>query len=350
MRQGESLTLGEIARYLNAELRGDPATPIDGIANLREARSRQLSFLFSRNFRRYLHNTRASAVVLRAADAEDCPVPALVVEDPRLAWALISSQFDPAPSPVPGLHPSAVVSASANLGRNVSLAPNVVIGDRVSIGDGVAIGPGCVIGDGSSIGEGCRLWANVTLYHEVKLGNRVVIHGGAVLGADGFGFAYDESERRMRKIHQVYGVVIGDDVEIGAGTTIDRGALNDTVIGNGVKLDNQVQIGHNVVIGEHTVISGCTAVAGSTRIGKYCLIGGGVGIVDNLEIADQVEITAQTLVSQSIDRPGRYSSGTGLQTSSEWRRNIVGFKKLHQIQRRLTDLERKLGPHREGSE
>lgn len=342
MTQGEKPTLGEIARYLNAELKGDSALRIEGIASLREARRGQLSFLFSRKFRRYLHDTRASAVVLCSEDADECPVPCIITPQPRLAWAKISSLFDPAANPVPGIHSSAVVGAGATIGEGVSVGPNVVIAEGVRIGDGVSIGPGCVIGADCALGNETRLMANVTLYHEVVLGKRVLIHSGAVLGADGFGFVFDGDERRMRKIHQVYGVRVGDDVEIGAGTTIDRGALNHTVIGNGVKLDNQVQIGHNVVIGDHTVISGCSAVAGSTRIGRYCLIGGGVGIIDNVEIADRVEITAQTLVSQSIERPGRYSSGTGLQTSSEWRRNIVGFKKLHQIQRRLSEVERKV--------
>lgn len=342
------LTLGEIADRLTAEgfeleLRGDASTPIEGIASLSDAGEHQLTFLFNSAWRQLLPETRAAAVVVRAEDLESCQTPALVAENPRMAWARIAALFDPTPVPNGQIHPTASVSETASIGNNVTIGPHAVIDGKTTLGDGVAIGPGCHVGEGSVIGAGSRLFANVTLYHGVRLGERVLVHAGAVIGADGFGFEFDRAAMAMVKIPQVHGVQIGDDVEIGAGTTIDRGALNDTVLGDGVKLDNQVQIGHGTRVGANTVISGCTAIAGSTRIGSYCLIGGAVGIIDNIEIADQVEITAMTLVSQSITVKGRYSSGTGLLPSRQWKRSIVGFSKLDDLMKRVRGLESREG-------
>lgn len=342
MSQDKDLTLGEIAGYLDIELIGDESTRVTGIANLKDAEPGQLSFLFSRSFRKYLKTTRATAVVVKEDPGDDCHIAVLIAADPRLAWAKISHFFDGRPQPEQTIHPSANVSASAEVGDKVSIGANAVIEDDVSLGDEVSIGPGCVIGKGCRIGAGSRLSANVTLYHQVTIGKNAIIHSQVVIGADGFGFAFDPAEGRFQKIQQVYSVRIGDDVEIGAGTTIDRGALNDTVLGNGVKLDNQVQVGHNTTIGDHTVISGCTAIAGSTSIGSYCLLGGAVGIIDNLTITDRVEITAMSLVSHSITEPGRYSSGTGLLPSRDWKRNIVGFKKLDGLIKRLRRVEKQL--------
>jgi len=342
MSEEQDFTLGEIARYLDIELRGDKSTRVTGIANLKDAKPGQLSFLFTSSFRKYLDSTQASAVVVRDDQSSDCRIPVLIAADPRLAWAKISHFFDRQPQPSKSIHPSANVSTTAMIGNDVSIGANAVIEDDVSLGDDVCIGPGCVIGEGSQIGRGTRLSANVTLYHRITIGENGIIHSGVVIGADGFGFAYDPKASGYHKIQQVYAVRIGDDVEIGAGSTIDRGALNDTVLGKGVKLDNQVQVGHNTTIGDYTVISGCTAIAGSTRIGSYCLLGGAVGIIDNLHITDHVEITAMTLVSRSITEPGRYSSGTGLLPSRDWKRNIVGFKKLNEILKRLQGVETRL--------
>ncbi len=333
------LTLGEIAERLGLELRGDPDVEITGIASLSDAGSGQLTFLFSSAYRQYLAESKASAVILRSADAEAAAIPALVSDNPRMSWAHVASLFDPTPEPDGKRHPSAVISDHASVASDVSVGPNAVIEPGATIGEGAVIGAGCFVGEGASVGAGTRLFANVTLYHNVTVGERTIIHSGAILGADGFGFEPDWSAMKMVKIPQVYGVVVGNDVEIGAGTTIDRGALNDTVIGDGVKLDNQVQVGHGSRIGANTVISGCTAIAGSTRIGSYCLIGGAVGIIDNIEIADQVEITAMTLVSQSITEKGRYSSGTGLLPSRLWKRSIVGFGKLDDLIKRVRRLE-----------
>lgn len=332
-------SLGEIAEKLNLELRGDSSIEIGGIANLLEARPGQLTFLFSAAWRPHLEDTQASAVVLREEDADGCPIPALISPQPRMAWANVATLFDPTPCPTGVIHPGAVVSDNASIADDVTIGANAVIEDHASIGRGAVVGPGCIVGEGSSVGEGTRLFANVTLYHGVSIGARAIIHSGTVIGADGFGFEFDGQNGSLVKIPQVYSVRIGNDVEVGAGTTIDRGALNDTEVCDGVKLDNQVQIGHGTRIGAHTVISGCTAIAGSTRIGSYCLIGGAVGIIDNIEIGDQVEITAMTLVSRSITEKGRYSSGTGLLPNRDWKRSIVGFRKLDDLIKRVRRLE-----------
>ena len=334
-----SISLGDIAQALNLTLIGDQSVQISGIASLANAGPDQLSFLFNSAYKPLLGESRAAAVVLRQADAAGCSIPVLVSEQPRMTWALIARLFDPTPKPDGQIHPAATIHPTANLGEGVSIGAHGVLEAGCVIGDHVTIGPGCVLGEGVSIGPRTRLFANVSLYHGVRVGADCIVHSGAVLGADGFGFEFDRASAALVKIPQIYGVTIGDWVEIGAGTTIDRGALNDTVIGNGVKLDNQIQIGHGVRIGANTAISGCTAIAGSTRIGAYCLIGGGVGIVDNIDIADQVEITAMSLVSHSIATKGRYSSGTGLMPSRDWKRSIVGFKKLDDILKRLRGLE-----------
>lgn len=333
------MKLGDIAQRFQLECGGGADTEIDGIASLQEAGPGQLAFLFNSSHRSRLAATKAAAVVLRAADAGECPVPCLVAENPRLAWANIAALFDPVPRPEPSLHPSAIVADTATVGRGVAIDAGAVVKPGAEIHDNAVIDSGCHIGEGAVVGAGTRLFPNVALYHDVHVGEACIIHAGAVLGADGFGFELDGATGDYVKIPQVYGVRIGDHVEIGAGTTIDRGGLNHTAVGDHCKIDNQVQIGHGTAIGHHTVISGCTAIAGSVSIGSYCLIGGAVGIVDNIRIADEVEITAMTLVSRSIHRKGRYSSGTGLMSGRDWKRSVVGFKKLDGILKRLRRLE-----------
>lgn len=337
------LTLGDIARKLDLELRGDASVEITGIANLADAVPGQLTFLFNSAYKQYLADSNASAVVLNANDAYGCRIPMLISDRPRMAWAHVARLFDATPPPDRRRHPSAQVAEGARIGNDVSIGANVVVEKDAEIRDGASLGAGSYIGEGCVVGEGTRLFANVTLYHDVAVGQDCIIHSGAVLGADGFGFEFDRQSGSMVKIPQVYGVRIGNHVEIGAGTTIDRGALNHTSVGDGVKLDNQVQVGHGTCIGAHTVISGCTAIAGSTKIGSYCLIGGAVGIIDNIEIADQVEITAMTLVSHSIAQKGRYSSGTGLLPSRIWKRSVVGFGKLDELMKRVRALEKRGG-------
>ena len=330
-------TLEEIAATLGNEFTGDGRQRITGLANLNEAQPGQLSFLFSPGYRRYLATTCATAVVLRPKDAPAAKGSVIISPDPRLAWARISSAFDPTPPVSPGIHASATVAEDARVAASAAVCAGALIETGAVVEEDAIIGPGCVIGRNSRVGRGSRLFANVILYHDVTLGRDCILHSGAVLGADGFGYAPDTEG--WKKIAQIYGVRIGDQVEIGAGTTIDRGALNHTTIGRGVKLDNQVQIGHNCRVGSFTIISGCTAIAGSTTVGSRCLIGGGVGIIDNVQICDRVEITAMTLVTKSITQPGRYSSGTSFLPSGRWKRNLVGFNHLDSILRRLRRLE-----------
>ena len=336
-----SVSLGELAQALSLEVVGDRSLRVCGIANLADANSDQLAFLFNPAYRAHLTTTNAAAVVMRSDDRQGFTGSALISDQPRMTWAQVARWFDSTPKPDQRIHPTAIIDPSCSLGQGLTIGANVVLDGDCVIGDHVTIGSGCVIGEGVVIGEHTRLFANVTLYHRVVIGVHTLIHSSAVIGADGFGFEFDRSQGTLVKIPQIYSVRIGNHVEIGAGSTIDRGALNDTLIGDGVKLDNQVQIGHGTRIGANTAISGCTAIAGSTRVGSYCLIGGAVGIIDNISIVDQVEITAMSLVSQSITAPGRYSSGTGLLPSRAWKRSIVGFKQLDRILKRIRGLELK---------
>ena len=331
------MKLGDIAEQFQLECRGDTRVMIDGIASLNEARPGQLAFLFNSNYKSQVSHCQASAIVLRPGDQDATDKPVILCDNPRLAWAGIATLFDPEPDIHPGVHPTAVIESGAVLGSDVNVGPHVVIEADAEVGDRAIIGAGSHIGAGAVIGADTRLDSNVVIYHEVRIGERCRIFSGAVIGADGFGYEFDAGD--FIKIPQIYSVTIGNEVHIGAGTTIDRGALNNTEIGDGCKLDNQVQVGHGTRIGHHTVISGCTAIAGSTRIGSYCLIGGAAGIIDNIEIADQVEISAMTLVSHSIHEKGRYSSGTGLLPGREWRRSVVGFGKLDEILKRVRKLE-----------
>ncbi len=334
--QAPAPTLAELAERFGLELRGDGATRIRGVATLAGAGEGQLAFLANPRYRRDLASTGAAAVVLAADDAADCPVPCLVARSPYVAFAKIAALFESSPAPAPGIHPSAVVAPDAVVHPSAEIGPLAVIGARCQVGAGAVIGPGCILGEDNVVGPGCQLLARVTLVTRVRLGARVRIHPGAVLGAEGFGLAMDAG--RWIKVPQLGGVVVGDDCEIGANTTIDRGALEDTVLEEDVRLDNQIQVGHNVRIGAHTAMAGCAAVAGSARIGRYCLVGGGVGITGHLEVCDKVTITAMSLVTASITEPGEYSSGMAVQDSRSWRRNAARFRQLDQLARRMGPL------------
>lgn len=331
--------LAELASHLDAQLTGDDQCVITGIASLKTAKKGQISFLTDGRYRQYLSSTEASAVVLSVDDAADCPTNTLVVDNPHASCAKLTSCFLPTVSYQTGAHPSVIQGEGAQISASASIGANVVLGAGVQIAQGVVIEPGCVLGDDVVIGENSHLSANVTIYSGVVVGQRTRIHSGAVIGADGFGFAKN-TDGSWGKIHQLGAVVIGDDVEIGANTTIDCGALGDTVISNGVKLDNQIQIAHNVHIGERTIIAACTGVAGSTKIGKDCMIGGGVGIGDHVELADRVYITAMSAISKSIKESGVYSSGLPHQSNASWRRSVVRFKQLDEIVKRVTELEK----------
>lgn len=331
-------TLGELATLLDVELRGDPALVIDGLSTLKNATAGKLSFLSNPRYAGQLADCRASAVILDPESADACQIAQLLSPIPYVTYAKASQLFAPVRAQSSGVHVSACVDPSATLGSGVSIGANAVIEAGAEIGDDSSIGAGSYVGARSRVGSNCSIFANVTLYHDVVIGNDVILHSGVVIGADGFGFAFDG--QRSIKIAQLGGVNIGDDVEIGAGSTIDRGALDDTIIEQGVKIDNQVQIAHNCIIGAHTIICGCSAIAGSTTIGRFCTIGGAVGVIGHLRIADRVMISAMSLVSQSIPEAGVYSSGTGLLESKEWKRNIVRFRQLDDMAKRLRELER----------
>jgi UDP-3-O-[3-hydroxymyristoyl] glucosamine N-acyltransferase len=342
-----TIKLGQLAEFLGATLRGDPETQITGLATLQEAGPAQLSFLANPQYRKYLASSQAAALLLKEADVEGFAGNALVVPDPYLAYARISHLFDPKPKATAGVHPSAVIAPDAVVDPSASIGPFVVIEAGARIGAQVTLGAHCVIGARSEIGEGGWLAPRVTLYHDVRIGKRVVIQSGAVLGGEGFGFANEKGV--WQKIAQIGGVTIGDDVEIGVNTAIDRGALADTVIGNGVKLDNQIQIAHNVQVGDHTAMAACVGISGSTKIGKHCMLAGGVGLVGHIDICDNVFLTGMTMVTHSITEPGAYSSGTAMQPAAEWRKSAARIRQLDDIARRLKQLEKRVGEVTPGS-
>jgi UDP-3-O-[3-hydroxymyristoyl] glucosamine N-acyltransferase len=331
-------TLGALAERFGLELRGDAARAIDGVGTLAAAGATQLSFLANPQYRSQLAACDAGAVVLRADDAESCRSDCLIAKDPYVAFAKIAALFERAPAAAPGVHPSAVVAPGARIDASASIGPLCTVEADAVIEAGAVLGPHCVIGARCTVGAQSHLVARVTLVRDVTLGRRVLIHPGAVLGADGFGLAFDRDH--WIKVPQLGGVQIGDDCEIGANTTIDRGALGDTVLEEDVRLDNQIQIAHNVHVGAHTAMAGCAAVAGSARIGRYCLIGGGAGILGHLSVADRVTVTARALVTHSIHAAGEYSSGVPLQPSREWRRNAARFKHLDELARRVQTIDK----------
>ena len=331
-------TLAQLAETLGAELRGDGQKTILGLATLQDATTDQLSFLANAHYRKQLEHTQAGAMLLSTGDAADYSGNCLVVADPYLAYAKLSHYFDRTPKQPVGIHPSAVIAESALIDSTACIGPGVVIEEHAVVAADVVVGAQCFIGARSSIAEGGRLLPRVTLYHDVTVGARVVIQSGAVIGGEGFGFANHQGV--WHKIAQIGGVTIGDDVEIGANTTIDRGALSNTLIGNGVKLDNQIQIAHNVQIGDHTAIAACVGISGSAKIGRNCMLAGGVGLVGHIEICDGVFITGMTMVTHSISEPGAYSSGTAMQPAADWKKNAVRFRQLDGLAKRVRTLEK----------
>jgi UDP-3-O-[3-hydroxymyristoyl] glucosamine N-acyltransferase len=331
-------TVAELAQRFGLGLSGDGARVIDGVGTLAGAGPSRLSFLSNSKYSAQLAATRAGVVVLREENLADCPTTALLALDPYVAYAKIAALFERLPAAPAGIHPSAVVAAGAQVSASASIGPGCVIADGATIGDGAVLGPHCIIGEDCTVGAQSRLVARVTLVTRVTLGRRVLVHPGAVIGSDGFGLAFDTDH--WIKLPQLGGVRIGDDCEIGANTTIDRGALDDTVLEEDVRLDNQIQIAHNVHVGAHTAMAGCAAVAGSAKIGRYCMIGGNAGVLGHLELADRVTITAKSLVTHSIREPGEYSSGVPLQDNRQWRRNAARFKHLDEYARRLSALEK----------
>jgi len=331
-------TVAALAERFELTFEGDGERVIDGVGTLAGAGASQLSFLSNSRYSTQLAATRAGVVVLSEENLPDCPTSALIARDPYVTYAKIAALFERLPTAPPGIHPTAVVAASARISDSASIGPCCVIEDGAVIEDGVTLGPHCIIGEQCTVGAQSRLVARVTLVTRVTLGKRVLVHPGAVIGSDGFGLAFDQDH--WIKLPQLGGVRIGDDCEIGANTTIDRGALDDTVLEEDVRLDNQIQIAHNVHVGAHTAMAGCAAVAGSAKIGRYCMIGGNAGVLGHLELADRVTITAKSLVTHSIREPGEYSSGVPLQDSRQWRKNAARFKHLDEYARRLSALEK----------
>lgn len=337
--RSSGFSLGDLADAVGAKLLGDPKTTITGVGTLQGAQSGEISFLSNPAYRRYLSTTQASAVLLYEKDAADCPVSALVSENPYLAYAKVAEKLFPHEAFTPGVDVTAVVGESSSIDSGAWIGPCSVIGEGVRIESGVYIGPGCVVEDNCRIGANTRLVANVTLCHDTRLGERCLIHPGAVLGADGFGLANDEG--RWLKVPQLGRVWVGDDVEIGANTTIDRGALEDTILHDGVKLDNLIQIAHNVEIGRSTAMAGCSAVAGSTKIGSHCTIGGQTGLVGHLTIGDNVHFSAATLVTRSFREAGYYSGNLPAMENGAWKRVVARLRNLESMAKQMKFLKKK---------
>ncbi len=333
-------TLAQLAERIGLRFEGDGEHMIRHVATLTNADVDSVTFLADQRYRKYLQDSRAGAVILREEDRQYYKGNALISDNPYLSYAHLSALFSPVHGDEQFLHKSAVIHPDATLGNNVHIGANVVINKGVRLADNVIVGPGSVIGEGSEIGKDSLIHANVTVYYDCHIGERAVIHSGAVIGSDGFGFANDKGE--WIKIHQLGRVIIGNDVEIGSNTSVDRGAIEDTVIGDGVKLDNQIQIAHNVRIGNNTAMAGCVGVAGSAEIGANCAIGGGVGILGHLKIVDGVTVTAMSLVPGSIKKSGVYSAGTPLEPKIDWQKNYVRFKQLDDMARRIRALEKAL--------
>jgi UDP-3-O-[3-hydroxymyristoyl] glucosamine N-acyltransferase len=337
------LMLRQIVEQLGGEAIGEVKEPLTGVATLDSAGPRQIAFLANPKYRSRLASTGAGAVILGPGDRDAAAMPRIVADNPYAYYARTVALFHPESPAQPGVHASAQVHGDADVSANAEIGPHAVIGPGARIADGVRIGAGTVVGARVSIGAGTRLHPRVTIYDGCTIGERCVLHSGAVIGADGFGMA--RAEGRWIKIPQVGAVVIGDDVEVGANTCIDRGALDDTVIEDGVKLDNQIQVGHNCRIGAHTVIAGCTGISGSVTIGKHCMIGGGVGLVGHISICDHVSLSGMTLVTKSITQPGTYTSGMPFMPHAEWLRNAVHLRRLDALAARVAripgdDLER----------
>ncbi len=334
----KSYTIKELAQKLGGDIQGDETLVISSVATLESAGAGQLSFLANSKYRTQLESTQASAVLISAKEVEGYTGNAIVLNDPYVGFARVSQLLDTTPKAAVGIHPSAIIHPTAKLGEGVALGANVVIGENVILGELVQIGAGSVVGQDSILGSGTRLWANVTIYHDVHLGQDCIIHSGAVIGSDGFGYANERGQ--WVKIPQTGGVRVGDRVEIGASTTVDRGAIEHTEIHDGVILDNQVQIAHNDIIGENTAIAGNSTIAGSTRIGKYCIIGGNSAVAGHLSVADGTHISGATNVTSIIREPGVYTSATVAMDNKLWRRNTVRFRQLDELFQRVKKLEK----------
>lgn len=335
-----SYRLFEIAERLGGRVLGRAETRISQVATLETALPAHISFLANSKYRAQLGSTKAGAIILGEADAEATGLPRIVSDNPYAYFARVSDLLNPLPQIKPGIATGANIGEGAKIAETASIAATAVIGTGATVGAYSVIGAGCYIGDNTIVGNHARLYPRVVIYHDCVIGDNLIAHAGAVIGSDGFGHAMDQG--RWIKIPQIGRVVIGNDVEIGANTTIDRGALDDTVIEDGVKLDNQIQIAHNVRIGAHTAIAGCVGIAGSTTIGRYCLIGGSAGILGHLQIADRVEIAAFTLIGKSIHEAGSYAAIFPFSKVDDWRKNAVHLRHLDDLAKRVKKLEQEM--------
>jgi len=343
-----SLTLQVLSRVAGAQLRGDPNRVITHAAGLKDADEGAISFLANRRYASFLADTRASAVILCAEDAGACPVDCLIAENPYLAHARVMTALYPDEHVRPGVHPGAHVDSTARVASTAHVAANAFVGAGATIAEGVFIGPGCVLLDNVFVGAGSRLVASVTLCSGTRLGQRCVIHPGAVIGADGFGMANDEGA--WVKVPQVGRALLGNDVEVGSCSSIDCGAIGDTLIADGVKIDSQVHVAHNVQIGEHTAIAGCAGIAGSATIGAYCTIAGASSITGHVELADHVHVSGMTGISRSIKQPGLYTGTVPAMEHSGWLKNFARLRHLDDMVRRVRALEKELTTLRERDE
>ncbi|GGA89194.1 UDP-3-O-(3-hydroxymyristoyl)glucosamine N-acyltransferase [Neiella marina] len=335
-----SITLAALAEHIGATLDGDGSAVVVGLNTLENADGQQVSFLANKKYKSQLEDCHALAVIVSPKEQSLVAGRALVMDNPYLGYAKAAQLLDDSPVSEAGIHPSVTIDPTASIGNNAHIGPNVVIEADVRVGDDVSIGAGSYIGVGVEIGHRVTIKPNVTLYHHTVLGDEVMVHSNTVLGSDGFGFANDQG--RWEKIPQMGRVIIGEGADIGASVTIDRGALDDTIIGKGAIIDNQVQIGHNCQVGDYTAIAGASGVAGSTKIGKYCIIGGGVGINGHIEICDGVHVTGDSMIVKSITEPGVYSSGIPATGNREWRRGVNRYNQLGDLFARVKALESQL--------
>ncbi|GHB63320.1 UDP-3-O-acylglucosamine N-acyltransferase [Psychrosphaera saromensis] len=328
---------------ITVEIVGDPTTNIDKISTIDKAGSKDITFLANAKYKKHLENCSAGAVILAESELDAWSGSALVMSNPYVGFAVVAQVLDNTPQQPMNIHPSAVVSSTAKVSKNCSIAANAVVEDDAVIGENVQIGAGCFVGRGTMLGDNSRVWPNTTIYHGVTLGKNCTVHSNSVIGADGFGYAPQsiDGDQHWIKIPQLGGVTIGDNTEIGASTTIDRGAIDDTVIGQGVIIDNQIQIGHNVSIGDYTAIAAGTMIAGSTKIGRNVTIGGVCAISGHLTIVDKAFITGRSFVMKDIKEVGVYSSGMPATTNKEWRNNTARYRKLTELFDRVKKLENK---------
>lgn len=332
------ISLGELATQFGCELIGNPDVVVDRVASLSSAQSSALSFLSNAALKEQLSATKAAAVILRADDAEASPVAAIIHDDPYACYARMAAVVCPPPVVKPGVHPSAVIATSAVVADSAQIAPHVVVGERSEIGDNVFVGPGTIVGPDCKVGNDCRLIANVTLARSVTIGVRGVLHPGVVIGADGFGNAM--TPEGWIKVPQLGGVRIGDDVEIGANTTVDCGALDNTIIDDGVRIDNLCMIAHNVHIGAHTALAGMVGIAGSTSIGKRCMFAGKSGAVGHIDVCDDVVVAAKTFLSKDVTSPGTYAASFPASEAKSWARQLARFRRLGDLIERVKKLEK----------